>query len=184
MGHAELSAKRNSLRVPDTRGRRLLDDLRQATLDQRFAGWYLFATHYRWWTDDSLAVDYAARFPKEFAAAGAIDGLSATSPAAGPVCCVPAAPTISAPVRPAAPTAEIRSRARRSKSRLVVGAVTCAQRCVVGLSVRGGHRATIRRSFTAAPGQTSLTVPLRRGRLSVRVAVDGKLVAAGATVAR
>jgi hypothetical protein len=74
--------------------------------------------------------------------------------------------------------ATLRARALRRNGRLIVGRVTCASRCAVALKVTGGGRRAVRRTFEVV-GTQQLTVPLRRGRLSVRVTVDGKLAAAG-----
>ena len=77
-----------------------------------------------------------------------------------------------------APTASLRRTALRRKGRLVIGRVTCETRCAVRVEVTGGGRRAFQRSLSVR-GTQSLTMPARRGRLSVRVTVDGKLLATG-----
>lgn len=105
---------------------------------------------------------------------------------AGPYGPISAPPALAAPVVqpapvPAAPrsSATLRSRALRQRGRLVIGRVRCEARCKVNLRVSDGRR-TVKRSFTTQ-GSTALRVakPLRRGRLTVTVAIDGKPVASG-----
>jgi hypothetical protein len=78
---------------------------------------------------------------------------------------------------PVPPTATLRSRALRRNHQLSLGRVTCPQRCTVKLTVSGGGKA-YRRTLSAT-GLTALTAPYRHGKLTVRVEVDGKLLATG-----
>jgi hypothetical protein len=156
----------------------------------RYAGWYVFTTHMRSWIDPGVpiaipSVALAGDGPVHLTLSptGQVSGLSSTSAALGPICCV-GVTTIEPPVTPpAAPKATIKSRARSRNGWTVVGSVTCAQRCRVMLTVRGGGKRVVRRSFSGQ-GKRSLSVPRRRGRLRVSVLVDARPVAAGTTEAR
>jgi hypothetical protein len=79
-------------------------------------------------------------------------------------------------------TATIRTRALRRTGRLTIGKVTCPSRCTVGLKVTGKFR-TIRRHVSVT-GAKALSVPVRHGRMNVRVTINGRLAAAGHTRAR
>ena len=59
----------------------------------------------------------------------------------------------------------------------------CETACKVELKVAGGGRRAITRTLTVK-GAKALKVPARHGRLHVRVAVDGKELASGKSVAR
>ena len=65
----------------------------------------------------------------------------------------------------------LRTRALRRNGRLELGRVTCVESCSVRLTVNGRSR-TFRMT-----GTRTLTTPVRKGRLKVRVAVDGKRLA-------
>lgn len=85
---------------------------------------------------------------------------------------------------PNAPTVTLRSRALRSKGGISVGRITCAQTCKVAVKVSGGGKKAYTATLTAKPGVTVITAPVRRGKLTVRVHVDGKLIASGKVTAR
>jgi hypothetical protein len=53
----------------------------------------------------------------------------------------------------------------------------------VQLKVSGGKRRAHYKTVRVT-GANALTVPVRHGKLKVRVIIDGKLVASGATIAR
>lgn len=90
------------------------------------------------------------------------------------------APTAIDPPPVAAPTVTLRKRALRSKGKLSVGRITCAAAsCKVALKVSGGGKKAVTTTFLAKQGVTALTTPSRRGRLTVRVHVDGKLITTG-----
>ncbi len=80
------------------------------------------------------------------------------------------------------PTASVRAQARRAKGALSIGRVTCPQRCTVDLTVSGGGR-TLRRSLSVT-GLRALTIARRHGRLTITIAVDGKVLARGVSKAR
>jgi hypothetical protein len=93
-------------------------------------------------------------------------------------------PKFPATVRPVkAPSASIRARALRSKGQLLVGRVSCETRCTVALKVSGGGRRAVYTTLSVT-GAKALTVPVRHGKLRVRVTVDGRLVTSGPTIAR
>lgn len=88
------------------------------------------------------------------------------------------------PIVPA-PAVTLRERALRSKGRISVGRITCAAAaCKVALKVSGGGRKAYVATFAAKRGVTAITAPARRGKLTVRVHVDGKLLASGKVTAR
>jgi hypothetical protein len=135
-------------------------------LDAGYAGRYLFALSriYFWngWVSAQLAPPYPI-------------GDLKPSPVT----------TISAPLGPIvtpAPSASIRARALRGHGRMSVGRVTCRVRCAVRLTVSGGGK-TVRRTLTVT-GTRALTIAPRRGRLHVKVVVDGKTLASGFSRAR
>jgi len=76
---------------------------------------------------------------------------------------------------PGDPTVKLRARALRRAGRLLLGRVTCPATCRVAIRVSGGGRRSSTRSWTGS-GVMAITAPVRRGRLSVRVRVDGKLL--------
>jgi hypothetical protein len=82
----------------------------------------------------------------------------------------------------ARPVVTLRTRALRSKGRISVGRVTCEAPCKVAVNVSGGGKKAYRTTFVAH-GTKAITVPARRGKLTVRVHVDGKLLAS-ATIRR
>jgi hypothetical protein len=159
-------------------------------LEPRWVGWYLFAREIVWPGDARCSfvpcpVSVIAKpvLPaRADLAPGPLVGLSAPlGPIAGPqppwvlqgcVC-----------LSPPAPKASIRARALRSKGRLHVGRVSCAARCSVQLKVSGGKRRAVYLRFTMT-GAEALTVPVRHGKLNVRVRVNGKLVTSRPTLAR
>jgi hypothetical protein len=100
----------------------------------------------------------------------------ARSAAHGPVAGVPV-------MAPKPPTASIRARSLRRNGRLHVARVSYESGCSVRLKVTGGKRRAVYRTLRVT-GVKSLTVPVRHGKLKVRVVVDGKLVTSGATRAR
>ena len=159
------------------------------TLDQRWAGWYLFATEARAAGDLTVLGFIPPPYALGERAFGPRSGpgIEGVSEPVGPVCCAttPAAapaPASAQTVTPKAPSASIRKRALRRNGRLVIGTVTCPQRCTVRLKVTGKGRPIIR--TLRVTGVKTLNVPVRRGRLNVRVSVDGKLVASGRITAR
>jgi hypothetical protein len=89
------------------------------------------------------------------------------------------------PVAVPAPTVKLRERAVRSKGRISVGRITCAAvTCKVAVKVSGGGRKAYNTTFVAKKGVTAITAPVRRGKLTVRVHVDGKLITSGKVTAR
>jgi hypothetical protein len=78
-----------------------------------------------------------------------------------------------------APYASVRPRATRRGGRLEIGRVTCP-RCKVELTVSGRANLSLRRTLTVR-GSKVLSIPAHRGRLTVRVDIDGKTVAKGKT---
>jgi hypothetical protein len=96
----------------------------------------------------------------------------------------PVAPPSIAPP-PAAPTVTLRERALRSKGRISVGRIACAAAsCKVAVKVSGGGKKAYTKTFTAKKGVTAIIVPARRGKLTVRVHVDGNLITTGKVTAR
>lgn len=94
------------------------------------------------------------------------------------------ATAIAPPVIPA-PSVTLRERALRSKGRISVGRVTCAApSCKVAVKVSGGGKKAYYTTFVAKQGVTAITAPVRRGKLTVRVHVDGKLLVSGKVTAR
>ncbi|RKQ92254.1 hypothetical protein C8N24_2097 [Solirubrobacter pauli] len=143
-------------------------------LTQRWAGWYLFAASSRSDGDNlgkPVAVIAFWPFPTIADMRGSATRAYGSTPLR--VCCTLPAPA--ADPDPPAPTATLRTRAIRSGGRLLVGRVDCTLECTVGLAVFGGGRA-LKRTFSTE-GPKALTIPRRRGRLLVRVRVDGKLLA-------
>jgi len=89
------------------------------------------------------------------------------------------------PVNVAAPTVTLREKALRAKGKLSLGRITCAaEACKVSLKVSGGGKKAAVTTFLAKRGATAITTPVRRGKLTVRVHVDGKLLANGKVTAR
>jgi len=76
----------------------------------------------------------------------------------------------------APPTVTLRARALRGNGRISVGRVTCAAPCKVAVKVSGGGEKAYTTTFVAN-GTKAITAPVRRGKLTVRVHVDGKLLA-------
>ncbi len=104
----------------------------------------------------------------------AVPGANRTSGPYGPVT-APSSPTpVVRAVAP--PTVTLRGRALRGKGRISVGRVTCAAPCKVAVKVSGGGKKAYTTTFVAN-GTKAITAPARRGRLTVRVHVDGKLLA-------
>jgi hypothetical protein len=143
-------------------------------LEPRWAGWYLFAQESRY-SGSSMGIPSLVPLPTPVTLRRSAT-VSASAPL-GPVCCV------AAPVVKKAPTASVRARALRRKGRLHVGRVTCETRCSVQLKVSGGKRRAVYRTLRVT-GAKALTVPVRHGKLKVRVIVDGTLVTSGPTTAR
>jgi hypothetical protein len=83
-----------------------------------------------------------------------------------------------------APVVKLRSRALRSKGRISVGRVTCQFRCKVAAKVSGGGKRAYTTTFVADSRGKAITAPARRGKLTVRVHVDGKLLANATVRAR
>ena len=153
-----------------------------AQIGEGLVGWYLFAAQS--WQSGNNGVSWIPEaapptwgpFP------------SGRSAALGPVCCAPPVATPEAqsvrpPVAAKRPTASVRARALRRNGKLIVGRVRCETRCTVALKVSGGNRRALHRTFVAT-GAKALTVPVRHGKLKVRVVVDGSLVASGTVRAR
>jgi hypothetical protein len=113
--------------------------------------------------------------PPIFPAIGPNTAVFSASPPLGPI--VPVAKPEVAP-----PTATLRSRALRRNHQLSLARVTCAAACKVKLTVTGGGK-TLRRTLSVT-GTKALTIPPRRGRLKVKVVVDGKTLASGFSRAR
>lgn len=152
-------------------------ELPSGPLAQRWAGWYLIAVA---WRVDGMSAFLAGQVPWPIPEPAYVPTLPTYAYSAPvPVCC-----TLPAPVADPdpAPVVELRTRAVRANGRLLLGRVDCTLRCRVGLIVSGGGR-TLTRSFTLE-GRAALSIPRRRGRLSVRVKVDGKLQARGHVTAR
>lgn len=104
------------------------------------------------------------------------------SPAVGPVTPVP---SVVPEILQAEPTrsATLRTRAHRAGGRLSVGRVSCTPSCHVTVKVSGGGRKAYTTTFVA-DGTKAIKVPVRRGKLTVRVRLDGKLLANGRVTAR
>lgn len=159
-----------------------------ATLTQRWAGWYVFAVEVRHPAGTVHGMGIPPLPYPEHHSSMHTRGTVAVSEPAGPVCCAPPASPPARTVTPAPvaapkpPNASIRARAYRRQGRLVVGRVTCSVLCDVRLTVRGGGR-TVQRSLRVL-GTKALTVPPRRGKLRVRMTVNGKLLSTGNTLAR
>jgi hypothetical protein len=155
------------------------DGAKDTPLSERWAGWYLHVAEARHGRDTVFALPgltYPHRispFPSR--------GVEAHS---APVQ-IPAAPPapIAAVVTPKPPTVTLRSRALRTKGRISVGRVTCAVPCRVTVKVSGGGKKAYTTTFVAT-GLKAITAPVRRGKLTVRVTVDGNLVKSGRMVAR
>jgi hypothetical protein len=145
------------------------------TIDAAWTGWYLLAQEYRQ-SGSVIAMPQYAAPPVRLTVPLRAGGSAALSDPVGPIA---AAPVVSKP----APTAAVRRRALRRKGRLAVARVTCPERCTVRLTVSGGGRRKVRRTLHVL-GTKSLTVPVRHGRLKVRVIVDGKVLASARTRAR
>jgi hypothetical protein len=157
-------------------------------LDPRWAGWYLFAQE-RHFAGNAFC--HSAFGCSQFAALAApplrlelrTGATVARSAPLGPVTAPPPAaapPPVIAAREVKAPSASIRARAVRRNGRVVVGRVHCETRCTVRLRVSGGNRRKLDRTFRVT-GVKRLTAPMRRGKLTVKVTVDGKLVASGRT---
>jgi len=157
-------------------------------LDPRWAGWYLFAQerHYAGSAVCHSAFGCAAHallVPAPFRGELRTGATLARSSALGPVTAPPPAaapPPVVTARKVKAPSASIRARAVRRNGRLVVGRVRCETRCTVRLRVSGGNRRKVDRTFVMT-GVKRLTVPVRRGKLAVKVTVDGKPLASGRT---
>jgi hypothetical protein len=149
------------------------------TIDARWTGWYLTAdVLWESGPDDLLRPLGWAIPPYALSDLPPVTRFAARSATVGPV--APAVTPGPAPVAASriAPSASLRARPRREHGRLTVGTVTCADRCIVSLKVSGGgHRAY--RTSLPVQGTQRLTMPVRRGALSIRVVVDGKLVTTG-----
>jgi hypothetical protein len=155
----------------------------EAVIEARWAGWYLFASQLA--GSGNNQVTYIPEEPGPYMLGEPV--VSQSDPL-GPVCCAPARTPSVVPLLPPAattkpPSASIRARALRHKGRLIVGRVTCATRCRVEVRVSGGDRRGVRHAFSAR-GTNAVRVPVRRGRLTVRIFVDGKLLASGRSTYR
>ena len=159
-------------------------------LDARWAGWYLFATEARAAADVTVLgyIEPPYSLGERVMAERTGPGITTVSPPLGPISQPSAAPAV-APV-PASPvaalkdvaSATIRTRALRRHGRLTIATVTCPSRCAIALKVTGKFR-TIRRNVNVT-GTRALTIPVRRGRMGVRVTINGRLAATGHTRAR
>lgn len=153
-----------------------------AGIPAAFAGRYLFATERRIPGDQRgrpLAVPalWSTNHAFDLPAETTLSSVSApVGPLGIPSTVVPPAPT-------AAPAVTLRAKALRRKGRIHVGRVTCAERCTVTVRVSGGGRKAYLTSFSAR-GSKAITAPARRGKLTVRVRVDGKLLANGKVSAK
>jgi hypothetical protein len=155
----------------------------EALIEARWAGWYLFASQLVGSGNNHVA--YIPEDPGPYMLAHPV---ASQSDPLGPVCCAPAPTPSVVPLLPAVatktpPSASIRARALRNKDRLTVGRVTCATRCRVEVRVSGGDRRALRRAFSVR-GTKAVRVPVRRGRLTVRIVVDGELLASGRSTYR
>jgi hypothetical protein len=150
--------------------------------DPRWAGWYLFAQEYLS-TGNAVcnailgcsvnAVLPAPAFPSALRRSATVE----RSAPLGPIVGAPERTRISH-----GPLASIRTRALRRNGRLLVGRVSC-ESCSVRLKVSGGKRRAHYETLRVT-GVKSLIVPVRHGKLKVRVVVDGKLLTSGPTTAR
>lgn len=94
---------------------------------------------------------------------------------------------LSAPVQIApepAPVLTLRRRALRGNGRLNVGRISCEYACKVSVKVSGGKEKAYTTTFVARRAAQAIKVPVRRGKLTVRVHADGKLLASGTVTAR
>jgi hypothetical protein len=151
-----------------------------AGIPAAFAGRYLFATETRIPRDQRgrpIAVPalWSPDWPSDLPPAGGLVSVS------GPVGPLGLPSKVVEPV--SAPTVTLRTRALRSKGRLSIGRITCVQRCKVSLKVSGGRRKAKTSTFTVT-GTRALRIAPRRGKLTVRVHVDGKLLTRGRVTAR
>jgi hypothetical protein len=150
---------------------------RPVTIEARWAGWYLIASE-RAFSAFALSQPGLPVPPVQWAlGAGSAHARSA---ALGPVAAEAFAPPIGYAKVGQQPKATIRSKAVRRNGRLTIGSVTCESRCEVRVKVSGGGRKALTRTLSVQ-GTQKLTIPIRRGKLAVRVSVDGKLVAAKRT---
>jgi hypothetical protein len=150
-----------ALRTPPGTDCMMLSYGRAVVLSAAYAGWYAFA-------------------PTGFASSHGQPAAAMAAPPF-PIASVTPGPAVAGPLgpinEPKRPTASVRKRARRAKGKLTVARVTCPERCTVRLRV-SGHGRTIRRTLSVT-GRRALRIPMRHGRLKVRVVVDGKLLAKG-----
>jgi hypothetical protein len=144
-------------------------------LDARWAGWYLFATAQ--FTSSHYHIPPPVPPPVY---------PHLTRVASGPVVAVsaPAGPIAAKSGAPAPPTAKatLRSRPLRRNHRLTLGSIECPVRCVAKVTVSGGGK-TLHRTLWVT-GTKAITIAPRRGRLRVKVVVDGKTLASGISRAR
>jgi hypothetical protein len=153
------------------------------------AGRHLFVVERRE-ARDTRGLDYPAAFSSwqwpmpSFDLWPGASSVVAVSPPVGPLATpAPAADDRVSPVPP--PTVTLRSKALKTKGRISLGRVVCSKAtCDVALRVSGGGKRDHLARFTVEKGLTAITVPRRRGKLVVRVRVDGKLLARGRVTAR
>jgi hypothetical protein len=150
----------------------------RATIEPRWEGWHLLASE-SWDSGHQSRVIPAVWDPPPYGPYSRFPQTSArwgVSAPLGPVAAAPAAPppppglTLRADTD-TTPKVVLRRRALRRDGRLQLGRVTCPVRCTVKLTVNGRSR-TFR-----VTGTRTLTTPVRKGRLKVRVAVNGKRLA-------
>jgi hypothetical protein len=149
-----------------------------AAIPPALGGRYLLATESRWSVDvrgrgiPGIAASPLWAMQTAFNLRPASSRRAVSAPV-GPI--VVRVPAVNQP--PVAPTVTLRARALRSKGKLRVGRITCATSCTVSVKVSGGGKKASTTTFVAKPGVTAITTAVRRGKLTVRVHVDGKLLA-------
>jgi hypothetical protein len=155
-------------------------------LEARFAGWYLIARtqHHPNGVFNEVAGWPVPPYPVWGGLDTSITDRYSVYSAPVQVLPPPAVPPVPVPERlpdvakPKAPTAALRAKALRRNGRLQLGRVTCEIRCTVKLTVAGRAR-----TFKVL-GTSTLTTSLRKGRMVVRVVVDGRLLASKRVSAR
>lgn len=154
-------------RTPEHTECRFLPD---GPLAQRWGGWYLFAASTR--SDgDYTGRPIAGSAPWPSSSWDAPDLRTRAYSAPVQVCCTLPAPPVTREVT-------LRKKALRGDGKISVGRVTCSEPCYVTLRVSGGNRkATVTR--LTAKGLHALKAPARKGKLLVRVYLDGDLVKTG-----
>jgi hypothetical protein len=150
----------------------------QAAIPAALAGRYLIAVEEREPRDQRgwpvpVPALWGLSSPRDVEASSAVRSRSAP---VGPL----AAPGSAVIVEPALRRSSVtlRTRALRAKGRLSLGRIECLHRCRVSVKVSGGGKRARTTTFVVQ-GTRAITTPVRRGRLTVRVHVDGELKANG-----